>query len=150
MIKSLFESLLIVLLPFFLIFAVYRFCLGYNPLNFKALISSISSQFDSSADYLGDFIRLQSVIMDESYALIEKVSSVINTGFAPLDNVVNFFVGVFTNIYVSLTHLGSLISVGFQFVFSLLGDFFGVILMFGEFLIDSSPYKIFPYFVPAS
>lgn len=146
MIKSLFETVLIILLPLLIIFAVYRYCMGYGPLNFKAVITIISDQFSSSANYFLEFTRLVSSVMEESYLLAEGPSSVLEVGFAPLDAVTKFLVTVFTNIIATFTHAFDYIRVSTNFLFSLVGDFVGAIVALSEFLVDSSPYLVQPYF----
>lgn len=150
MVKSLFETVLIILLPLLLIFAVYRYCMGYNPLNFKAVITIISDQFSSTSDYFGEFARLQSQVFKEVDFIASQKSFLFDTGFAPLDNIVEFIFKGIVNIGVNMVHIGEYIRVGSNFLFSIVGDFIGAIIALSEFIVDSSPYLIQPYFPAVS
>ena len=135
------------ILPFILLFTLYRASVGYGPLSFSSILSLIGSSFSGTSDRLQDVFH---AFDDASnglllFSYVEPFS----------DGTANFFYNLFHNLanllngnhilacFMWLVRLFWLI---LKLCVAVVQDVSDVIRILGFFIVGSSPYEVLPYF----
>lgn len=149
LVKRLIVSLITLLLPFLVIFSVYRFVLGYGPLNSEAIVTLFGETFQGTFDRFGQLLDTVSNIYDlaqtnngvpiwnppQDNAFLEFVVTAFNTCFYAL----TFIISLLMNIGDVISAIGGLLLIA-------LSDIVDFLRILTVLLIDSSPYVVDPYY----
>lgn len=148
MVKNIIISVLISLMPIFLVITVYRYTLGYNPLNFRLVVDLLSSSFADTGNVITELLSAFSTVYGEAVDIADSIRQAVGayTGIGFIDSLLNFLALSTGQIIASIKHSFMLAILLGRLVFALFGDFLKGLDILYKFLIDSSPYLVDPYF----